>query len=68
MTDHILLANTTAKGHVSCLYDLLLPENEWTIETIQSGWENELQVTRSDQFWSKALENIKLSYSSILEA
>ena len=30
--DHVLLANTTTKGHVSYLYDLLLPANELTIE------------------------------------
>ena len=61
--DRVLLANTTTKGHVSYLYDLLLPANELTMEKIKSNWENELQVTLSDQFCSKALKNIKLSSS-----
>lgn len=65
LADHILLANTTTEGHVSFLYHLLVPTDESTIEKIKVDWANELLVTLSDQFWSKALENIKLSSSCI---
>ena len=61
--DHILSAAPLPKGHISYLYELVLPTNKSMIEKIKANWENDLQIKFSDQFWGEALEAVNSSSS-----
>lgn len=61
--DHILPADALSKGHVSYLYELILPPSETMVEKIKANWESELQTNLSDHFWGKALEAVNSSSS-----
>lgn len=57
-----LPAATLDKGQVSYLYDII-PRRDVPIDRIKQGWESELGVTFSDDWWDQALETVNSSSS-----
>ena len=58
-TDLILKAETLPTSHVSHLYKLVSP----VVNKTRASWENEQQISPSDDFWEKALRAVNSSSS-----
>ncbi|XDV36150.1 hypothetical protein PO909_005994 [Leuciscus waleckii] len=61
--DLIIKAETLSKGHISYFYNLLSPSSDSVVNKIRTSWENELQISLSEDFWEKALRAVNSSSS-----
>ena len=61
--DHFLAVAGLTKGHISFIYDFLSGASPPALQKIRMGWENELAVTFSDDWWDGALHAINSSSS-----